>query len=412
MKIEITNSNYAATVVQIDELHPVDGLDNLMAYNKFGYQALVSKETEIGTVGILFPPESQLSDAYARINNLYRKSDKNVDHSQTGYLEDTRRVKAIKLHGVRSDALFMPLSSLLSFCGSLDELKVGDSFNTLDGHDICTKYVLKQPTAHAQGVKYPKFTRVDNVSFPLHIETDNYMRNKDKLNDDDFVTVTQKLHGTSWRGGLIPVRREFGWKDRVAQFFGVRVAETEHDYVYGSRRVIKGGIEKGYYEDDIYTIIGKSVEKKLPKDYMFFGEIIGFTPSGAEIQKSYTYGQFEGFMQLYIYRIAHVVDGDVIDLSWDQVKQMCERLDLNTVPELWRGYHKDFVPEQWIDKRFKDEGYTQALPLSGSKKLKDEGVVVRKEGILPTVLKHKSPEFLGYETKMLDSGVEDTESMG
>jgi hypothetical protein len=40
----------------------------------------------------------------------------------------------------------------------------------------------------------------------------------------------------------------------------------------------------------------------------------------------------------------------------------------------------------------------------------DEGVVVRKEGITPYVLKAKSPIFLGHESKLLDAEVVDLES--
>lgn len=50
-------------------------------------------------------------------------------------------------------------------------------------------------------------------------------------------------------------------------------------------------------------------------------------------------------------------------------------------------------------------------PISLSdKKSVDEGVCLRQDGLVPTILKAKSPKFFEYETKLLDSGEVDTES--
>lgn len=46
------------------------------------------------------------------------------------------------------------------------------------------------------------------------------------------------------------------------------------------------------------------------------------------------------------------------------------------------------------------------------KKTVDEGICLRQEGLVPKILKAKSPIFLGHETKLLDEGVEDLESAG
>jgi len=50
--------------------------------------------------------------------------------------------------------------------------------------------------------------RVDERLFPQHFETPQYFRVDQNLDPEAFVYVTQKLHGTSFRGGLISVRRE------------------------------------------------------------------------------------------------------------------------------------------------------------------------------------------------------------
>lgn len=47
MKLEIieSDSNYVATIVRLPELKKVEGLDNLMMANVFGYNCLVSKDS-------------------------------------------------------------------------------------------------------------------------------------------------------------------------------------------------------------------------------------------------------------------------------------------------------------------------------------------------------------------------------
>ena len=141
---EPMNLNYAAQVVRISALNPLENSDNLLGAPLLGMQAVVSKDTEIGTVGVVFVAGTQLSDEYTAKNNLFRHHEFNEDKDKTGFIEDNRRVKAIKLRGNRSDALFMPLSSLAYTKVDLSELKVGDVFEELNDFEICKKYEVKR----------------------------------------------------------------------------------------------------------------------------------------------------------------------------------------------------------------------------------------------------------------------------
>lgn len=50
------NENYAATVVTIKEIHPLEGSDRIVGTTIFGSQAIVGVgTTEVGTKGIYFP---------------------------------------------------------------------------------------------------------------------------------------------------------------------------------------------------------------------------------------------------------------------------------------------------------------------------------------------------------------------
>lgn len=124
VKLAVTgNENYAATVVRVRNWVSLPGLDNLVGVPFFGFQALTTRADLVGDgLYLLFTAETQLSEEYARYNNLHRHGNRNADQSKVGYLDDNRRVKALKLRGHRSSALLMPLESVLYALRDLDRL--------------------------------------------------------------------------------------------------------------------------------------------------------------------------------------------------------------------------------------------------------------------------------------------------
>lgn len=416
------NPNYVATIVVVRNKVELAGLDNLVALPLLGYQALVSKDTEIGTMGVLFTAESQVSLQFAYENNLHRHGDLNRDESAKGYLEDNRRIKAIKLRGHQSNALFMPLSSLAWTGADLSDFNEGDTFDTLFGQEIVKKYYIKEPGTNRKvdrnAVK--KFRRVDEKFLPEHFDTENYWRNQHAIPADAPIVVTQKLHGTSIRIGNTVVKRRLSWLERLAQKVGIRVAETEYDHVYGSRKAIKdvnNPDQNNFYGHDLWSEVGKRYDDLIPEGFIVYGELIGYTSEGQPIQKNYTYDLAEGENELYIYRVAVVTpSGLLVDLPWDQVKHFAEDRGLKTVPELWLGKHEDFVVDEWIDMVYSVPGRfvanENAVPLSNPNTV-DEGVCVRTDiGLAPYILKAKSPIFLNHESKMLDEEAVDMEVEG
>lgn len=420
MKIDAPqNPNYAAVVFRLKSFNVLPTCDNVVGSPMFGLQAIMSKEgTALGDLGIVFTAETQLSDEYTSKNNLYRHADLNEDKGAKGYMEDNRRVRAIKFRGNTSNCLFMPLSSL-SYTGiDINALVEGDEFDSLNGHEICRKYVVKTngPRLSAEQQKR-KFSRVDSKHMPEHIDTLNFMRSLEKLDPEAQITVTQKLHGTSIRIGHTIVKKRIPFYQKILKAIGANIQTIEHDYVYGSRKVIKDAEnpdQNHFYETDIWTSQGQKLKGLLPKNYLVYAELVGYTDTGAAIQRNYTYSVPANTSEMYIYRIAIVNDdGHLTDLSWEQVKAFCKNNGLKHVPELWSGKLKDFNYEDWMDKRYFDEGHRHALwlgDLSPDEKLVDEGVCVRIEGLTPQLFKAKSPLFLEHETSELDKGEEDLES--
>jgi hypothetical protein len=415
---EPENSNYAAVVVRIAHVNKLDNCDNVVGTPLLGFQAIVGKDTQVGDLGIVLPAECQVAEEYARLANLHRHANLNAVETAVGYLEDNRRVKAMKFRGHRSDCLFMPLASLGYTGADLDALNPGDTFDKLNGHDICRKYTVKRSAmAHAKthAVRDKVFKRLDEKLLPQHHETGNFFRNLDAIAPDQRVVVTQKLHGTSIRVGNTIVKRKLSRREKFAARFGVAVQKTEFANVYGSRKVIKdtnNPHQKHFYGSDIWSDEGKRLDGLVPENFIVYGELIGWTKDCAPIQKNFTYQIPEGTCELYVYRVAFINgQGRMTDLSWDALKTFCTDLGLKHVPELWRGSLEALDPESFLDVKFHAEGRKQALPLDKASPC-DEGVCIRAEGLVPTILKAKSPAFLRHETKCLDAEVVDIEEDG
>lgn len=410
MKLEVPkNANYAAVVVQVKTIIDLPNCDNLVAIPLIGYTAIVGKDVKVGDIGIVFPPETQLSEKFCYENNLCRHTDRNKDVLKKGYLEDSRRVKAIKFRGNVSNALFLHLDSLAYTGINLRDLKEGMTFDKINTCDICQKYVIKVNEPRLMQKKI-RIERVEPIHMPEHFDTDNYFRYKDDIDPETEVIITQKIHGTSIRVGNTIVRRKFNLIEKALKGLGIKIQPTEYDYIYASRKVIKdpnNPFQNDFYETDIWTDEGRKIQGLLPENYILYGELVGWTSTGRPIQKDYTYCQPECVAKLYVYRVAIVnPSGILTELSWDHTVEFCKTIGVETVKELWRGKHKDFVAEDYLDKKL-IETYPQCIDCGP---LVDEGVCVRIDSLHPKIYKAKSPIFLEHETKLLDEGVVDTES--
>lgn len=405
--------NYSAIVVEVKKLVQFDNCANVQATIIFGFQCIVGKDVQIGDLGVFFMAETQLSDDYCKYNNLFRHSEKNEDQEKSGYLEDNKRIKAVKFRGHRSDGLFMPLSSLNWTSIDSNKLKAKDEFDHVEGKEVCRKYVrkIRVPKGNKQQ-KAKRFNRVDPEFFPEHFRTDHFLKYVSDLDPTTEVIVSQKLEGTSIRAGHTKVKRKLTLRDKIAQVLGAKVQKHEYDYIFGSRKVVKDPDNKDqvhYYDVDIWSLEGEKLRGLLPENYMIFGELIGWTPGGAAIQPHYTYGIPHGECELYIYRVVFINDKGVSqDMSWDHMVEFLEERDLKVTPEIWRGKLEDLDISQYLDKRLFEEGHRSCLDL-GVPKIVDEGVVVRIDKKQIYNLKAKSPLYVNLKSKDMDKDLPDLE---
>lgn len=411
----MSDINYKCTIVSIKNLQPLNGLDNLLGTNIFGNQILVGKETKEGDLGLYFPAESQLGEDFCKVNNLYRDNTLNIDPLAKGMFDVNRRVRVQKFKGNPSSGFWIPINSLKYLTDNVP--KEGESFNEWYGFEISKKYIPKfNKSGLKNRVQVPKkWSRVIKEYFPEHIDTEHLFKNLDKIKPGNLLVFTWKLHGTSFRVGNVPVKRILNPLEKLLKFFGIRIQETEFAYLNGSRKVVKDSNnphQNHYYEKDLWTEIGNSYFKdKLFTNEMVFGEIIGYVPGSNElIQKGFTYGCKPGTCEVYIYRITR----DGVDLSWEAVKQRSTELGIKHVPEI--GIKRDVIPDKFfydkvipIELQVKEYYLEQNSILDPSHP--EEGIVCRIEGLIPQFYKAKSFKFMEMETKQLDKGEQDLETV-
>lgn len=339
-------------IVKVNKLRPHGNADRLQIADFFGNETCVPLDVAIGDKGIYFPTDLQLSVAFCEANNLVRKKD-DAGNEIGGFLDpDKRNVKTIRLRGEPSDGIYLPISAL-EFTGvDLDSLEVGTTIDSINGVEICRKYIPRTKGNNKtapQGNKVRKKKAPKAPLFMEHADTEQLAYNLHAFKPGDQIEITLKMHGTSGRTGYLPVLQ--GYKrsllDRILRREGTPIYDW--GYVSGTRRVVLDSYEGGFYGDNSFREKHSKVfEGKLLKGETVYYEITSFTDTGVpimgqgkvpkEAQDTYGkemifhYGLNEG-SDVYVYRMTMTnEDGAVIEYTPDFMRYRCEQMGVKTVP--------------------------------------------------------------------------------
>lgn len=458
-KIYDDSKNYTAQVVTLPVKQKVEGLDNLVKVTVFGNDCLIGKDSSEDDLYLFFPAGTQLSEVFLKKNNLYREQQLNSDPTQKGFFELNGRVKAIKFKGVLSTGFVIPILSLP------DEVHIspaigtflteGDSFNEIDGVEICRKYVVPGPT-QAQGTKKDRVGKInDKLSsvlipnqFRFHTDTAHLANHVNSFDFKDIIVITDKWHGSSCILSKVYVNKKLNWYERILNFLGGSISDRVLAYIYSSGKP-KSNLPKGieglwkntgydFYQSNIWSIAMQDYRNTLEDGISLYGELVGYTKEGAFIQKGYDYGcnsfsqangevavigvDKEGVVnpqyKFIVYRITYTKpDGNVIEFSWQQIKEYCKKYKLEHAKELYFGTVGHWCMDNaWIEESSKtwQEDFFNGLQVAFNmekncehcaNKVPAEGIVVRKDG-LPTfsAYKLKSKLFIKGESEAMDAG--------
>jgi hypothetical protein len=423
-----TNPNYLAKVVQISSLERHPNADRLQLTTIDHQTVVVGLNASVGGMYVYFPLESAISADLLAFANAFEDKTRNKDKDARGFFNKHGRVRAIRLRGTLSNGYLHPLGDVNAWLGSIglppisEELE-GLEFDHINDVEVCRKYCL--PRRDNGGAASQKAAvvneRLVEGQFRLHDDTAQLRRNIDKLEPDDIVSITYKMHGTNAVFANVLGRRKLCWKEKIAKVLGCRIVETEYGPFYASRRVLKNGRDAGWYSEDIWGIASAEILPKLDAGITLYCEIVGQTPNGQWIQKDYDYGCAPGKHEVYVFRITYTgADGAVIELSRPQIQAYCTAKGLKVAPLLYHGTVRDILVDapnmvspndpRWHDAVLShlESMYihedTDALCWMCSNPVPAEGVVLKLETGSRKAYKLKSSAFLLHETKQLDAG--------
>lgn len=342
---------YQMIVTRLTNVRKHPNADRLMLATVVGNQVVIGLDHQEGELGVYFPTDGQLSEQMCYENDLNVNPQLNKNGGK-GYFDEKRRVRSQKFRQEKSDGLWLPLECLKWFYpyGEFTEGQL------ISDEAIAIKYITKATRMAGQHNKVRNVKRGESLMFPKHYDTDNFQYYYQDIPAGSIIYLTEKLHGTSGRYGLVkddgpPSQGRildwlFGWWNKFRP--------TPWTYLNGTRNVVlehtAGG---GYYgTNDFRTEAVKNIS--LRKGEVIFFELVGDVSVGTPIMPpvivpkelddtrkkygthiAYRYGCANGEAKLFVYRIVQFnEDGQGVDLSWPQVKRRCKELGLDIVPNL------------------------------------------------------------------------------
>jgi len=363
-------SNYLAAIVQLTNIRKHCNADRLQISSVFNNNIITGLTAEVGQLYCYFPIECAISKEFLSSTNSYSDATLNKDTTVKGYFPSSGRVKVAKLRGEKSEGYIVPLSSLADFVKNVlkedfifDDSMIGVEFDTIGTHQLCRKYIpVNQRGAGLPNGRKTKGSIKKHMSklvenqFRLHYDTSPLKKNSHKVHPDDYIAISNKLHGTSFVVANVLIKKKLNLFQRVFKKLGADVVDTEYGMLYSSRCVIKNrdyvtvDDTMGFYGSDIWKIAADKIEPFLKAGVSVYGEIVGFTESGAYIQKGFDYNCAPNTCAIYIYRMTYTsATGDVFEFSHHQVAEWCKSHGFDMVPEYYHGKARDLFPDLSVD---------------------------------------------------------------
>lgn len=337
-------AGHKAIVAKITEVTEIVGADKIHVAKVLGESVVVSKEWGVGFIGILFPVDVQLSEDFTHHNNLNRDSSKNSDTNVKGFFEGNRRVRAQPFLKVKSEGFFAGLECV-DYLGKF-ELKVGDTFDELNGKKVCQKY-YNEKTLHAKANAGTKAVKQNATPFfEKHVDSEQFKHYAQNIPVGSLLSFHAKVHGTSARMANTLVNVELPkWKqiiNKIVQVFPTQ----EWDNVVGTRNVvIKSEQKEGFHGSEGFRFeVMEELKPYLEKGMTVYGEIAGYANQKSimpvhsidalkdkEFKKKYgsesvyRYGCKDHEYRFHVYRITYLnQNGENVDFNQKQLEKWCD----------------------------------------------------------------------------------------
>lgn len=303
---------------RVNEVRHHPDADRLDIVQVLGYQVIVGRDQfKVGDGAIYFPPDILIPEHVSEPLGVTKYLKHAVYPGDIG--KSQCRVAACRLRGIPSH-------------GFLVSSELGVEFGTNLTETFCGKK-YEPPVRFGAGD-----AEQENANFPRYTNIENIQRYGSLIPDGVEVVISEKLHGTNVRLGYI---QEGG------------------DWVFAAgshkvRRKSGSGLYWEFMSDNMKEMLLR-IHKTRNCNVVVYGEIFG--PGIQDLD----YGLSTKELRVFDIAVDIAVDGYY--LSYDCMKEWCDRYDIKTVPLLYRGpYSKEVVEEhtygpttfQGVKSKFKD----------------------------------------------------------
>jgi RNA ligase (TIGR02306 family) len=371
------NLNSVAFVAKIENIVPIPGADNIEQALIGGWSCIVKKGAHSrGELVICATTDAIIPQTLADKMGV------------TGYLRSGTRVRTVKLRGVYSECLIIPLHYIKG------KLTMGNP-DVNEGDDVMEKLGISKwepPVKQIQLASGRKIRYSENPNFHVYYKFPNMKNVKGMFCEEDEVQITRKLHGTNARYGIVKKKKLSLW-DRVKKFFGDEWADYE--FVVGSHNVEKGSDSQGFYNTNVWYKIADDYKIKeslwyyvknviANKEAIGSGIVVYGEIYGAGIQKNYEYG----LKNIKFAAFDLTVNGVYFPTQM-ALDEIIVFMELPHVPVLYTGPWNQAIQDKYVFNNF----------IEGSK-VPHEGVVVKHvSGERNKVAKVINPDYLIYGEK-------------
>jgi RNA ligase (TIGR02306 family) len=370
------NVNSCCYVAKIDEIRCIPGADNIEQGIIGGWNCIIKKdEYKTGDLVVVATTDAIIPFSLSNMMGV------------ANYLRKGDRVKTVKLRGVYSECLIIPLT----YTPRPATYKEGD-----DLMKELNIFKYEPPAKTVQLSSGRKIRYQDNPNFHIYYKFPNMKNVAGLFSETDDVQITRKIHGTNARYGIVKKTKLSFW-NKVMKFLKLADEWIEYEFVVGSHNVEKGSDSQGFYDANVwYEIADKyQIKEKLWKYVKSYaGEYISGWPGvgvvlygeiyGKSIQKGYDYGldeiKFTGF---------DIMEGGVYLDTLNTKLVIRDILELPHVDELYVGKWSQEKQDKYVFNNFINKT-----------KVPHEGIVIKHiSGERSKIAKVINPDYLIYGEK-------------
>lgn len=367
------NLNSVCYVSSVKEIKPIEGADKIELAVIGGWNCVIQKNAyKVGDLVVV-----ATTDAVIPL-------ELSVAMGVTSYLRNGQRVRTVKLRGVYSECLIIPLANV-PYKGTKNEY-----FEGRDMMEVMNITKWEPPVQMRQLSSGKKVRYQDNPNFHIYYKFPNLKNVPDMFTEKDLVEITRKIHGTNARYGIVKKTKISFW-DKIVKFLGNKW--VEYEFVVGSHNVEKGSDSQGFYDTNVWYEIAERyhIKDKMWNIAKFRGaEDIGTGMTlygeiyGAGIQKGYDYGLED--IKLVGFDVS--INGQYLDTS-KAAYIITAHFRVPYVPILWTGMWSKKIQDSFVLNNF----------IEGTK-VPHEGVVVKDvSGDRRKIAKVINPDYLIYSEK-------------